>query len=114
MTTNESGKWSDFQLDIADGYIYRRPLPHDRKRDYRSEPAVRGWPKTADHIYMRTYEDAPSLTAELPGDGAWTRDFTIRDVENVYDMGFMASIFDVFFPRKYLMAYLGLEVDLED
>jgi hypothetical protein len=113
MTTNETAKWSDFQLDIADGYVYRRSLSRDRKQDLRSEPTVRGWPKIADHVYLRAYQDPPDLPSNIPGDGTWTRDFTLRDVENVYDMGFMASMLDVLLPRKYLMAYLGLDIDSE-
>lgn len=107
MTTNESGKWTDFQLDIDDGYVYRRQLPQNRQRDSRSEPDVLGWPKSSNHIYIRAYDEPPSAMSELPGEGAWHRDFTLANVENIYDIGFVGSMFDVLFPRKYLMAYIG-------
>ncbi len=104
MTTNESGKWKDFQLDIDDGYIYRRPLLPNRPRDSRVEPQVIGWPKSGKEIYARTYEEPPMNTMNLPGDGPWHREWALNDVENIYDIGFLGNLIDVFLPRRFLIA----------
>jgi len=110
MTTNESGKWSDFQLDIADGYIFRRPLPDNRQPDRTMEPEVLGWPKDSKYYYARAYHEPPETTADLPGEGQWQKggeDWTLADVDNIYDVGFIGNTMDVFLPRKYLAAYKG-------
>jgi len=108
MTTNESGKWSDFQLDISDGFIFRRRLSDNRQRDGRFEPEVPDWPKASTYVYQRTYDEPPDITTNLPGDGQWYKgdqDWTLADVDNIYDIGFVGNIIDVFLPRKYLAAY---------
>ncbi len=110
MTTTESGKWSDFQLDIADGYIFRRPLPVNRQPDRRIEPEVLDWPKNSNYYYARAYHEPPESTADLPGEGQWEKGgegWTLADVVNIYDIGFVGNIIDVFLPRKYLVAYKG-------
>jgi hypothetical protein len=105
MTTNESGKWSDFQFDLADGYLFRRHLSPTRQRDSRFEPEVVGWPKSSEYVYTRTYDGLPETTMDLPGEGHWHKDFKLEDVENIYDIGFLQNLRDIFLPRKYLMVY---------
>lgn len=112
MTTNESGKWSDFQLDINDGVVFRRRLLENRERDTRFEPEVIGWPKTSEYVYRRAYDDPLDDTPDLLGDGPWykgSRDWALADVDNIYDIGFVGNLVDVFLPRKYLAAYNGME-----
>jgi palmitoyltransferase ZDHHC4 len=102
MTTNESGKWGDFQLDIVDGSIYRRPLSHIRQRDLRMEPNVLDWPKSASHAYTRWYEVSPVNAFDRPGEDIWEKVTTLEVVENIYDIGFLKNLTDVFLPRSYL------------
>jgi len=115
MTTNESGKWSDFQFDIGDGFVYRRQLSPTRPIDSKWEPDVIGWPKSSSQAYLRAFNNEPPQdTADLPGEGPWHQDFTFEDVENIYDIGFLGNAIDVFLPRRYLMAYMGANDPLND
>jgi len=110
MTTNESGKWSDFQLDIADGYIFRRALPPNRQPDRRMEPEAPDWPKENKYYYARAYREPPESTADLPGEGRWEKGgegWTLADVDNIYDIGFVGNMIDIFLPRQFLAAYTG-------
>jgi palmitoyltransferase ZDHHC4 len=110
MTTNESGKWGDFQLDVSDGYIFRRPLSNNRQPDRRMEPEVPDWPKDNKYYYARAYHEPLESTADLPGEGQWEKggqEWTLADVDNIYDIGLVGNMIDVFLPRKYLAAYNG-------
>jgi palmitoyltransferase ZDHHC4 len=110
MTTNESGKWGDFQLDVSDGYIFRRPLSNNRQPDRRMEPEVLDWPKDNKYYYARAYHEPLEPTADLPGEGQWEKggqEWTLADVDNIYDIGLVGNMIDVFLPRKYLAAYNG-------
>lgn len=110
MTTNESGKWSDFQLDVRDGYIFRRTLSDNRQPDRRMEPEVLDWPKESKYYYARAYHETLESTADLSGEGQWERggqEWWLADVDNIYDIGFVGNMIDVFLPRKYLVAYNG-------
>ena len=97
-TTNESMKWSDWQLEMSDGYVFKRQLPQHRQKDASIEPLNTRWPVESEQILLR-HEDPmpPSGTAEV-GVGQWERVWQLKDVENLYDLGFWDNLIDVFWP----------------
>jgi hypothetical protein len=106
VTTNETGKWGDFQLDCEDGYTFSRPLGKERLKDMRKEPDVPEWPKQSMHIYIRTSDEAPPPDADLPGDGTWDHVWSMKGVDNLYDLGFLINIGDMFLPRSFMIRYM--------
>ncbi|ROW03647.1 hypothetical protein VPNG_07153 [Cytospora leucostoma] len=100
-TTNESMKWSDWKLEIDDGYAFRRRMPRDRHRDLRLEPAWTGWPAETGQILVRTESGDPprSDSQNHPGVGEWERVRSLRSVDNLYDLGFWDNLREVFWPR---------------
>lgn len=109
MTTNESGKWSELKEDVADGLVFR-----STKRDIHGEADLaemssRSWPRRSDQVFILT-------DGELPGEGyiprytlnrdsqkgkpsgqinpKWTRVRSMREVDNIYDLGFWNNLRD--------------------
>lgn len=97
-TTNESLKWSDWREEIRDGLAYRRRMSPSRAKDLRIEPAWTKWPVEADSIIVSSEDGAPR-SEHIPGVGAWTQVRTLREVDNLYDLGFWDNLRDVFWPR---------------
>ncbi|KAF3761492.1 zf-DHHC-domain-containing protein [Cryphonectria parasitica EP155] len=99
-TTNESLKWSDWKLDIADGYAYRRCMSPTREKDLRFEPAWTKWPVESQQIMIHTDNGPPRAdSTNIPGRGEWTRVVALAEVDNLYDLGFWDNLRDVFWPR---------------
>ncbi|KAK7742353.1 palmitoyltransferase swf1 [Cytospora paraplurivora] len=100
-TTNESMKWSDWKLEIDDGYAFRRRMPQDRQKDLRFEPAWTRWPVSTGQILVRTESGYPprSDSQNHPGVGEWVRVRSLRSVDNLYDLGFWDNLREVFWPR---------------
>lgn len=109
-TTNESAKWSDWKEDIADGYVFkakRSQLPGapppvdlgDRPWPVKSDqilvtdnrPPMEGYILASDSnfVYYRREPDGPV-------DSRWTQPHTMRELDNIYDMGFWDNIKDAF------------------
>lgn len=109
VTTNESAKWSDWKDDVEDGIVFKTkrslifdsPLPMDLHDQL--------WPVHTDQILV-TDEDPPTEgcllasdsnciarrpESDVPPDPRWKRLHTMRDVDNVYDMGFWYNLRDV-------------------
>ncbi|KAM7204887.1 DHHC palmitoyltransferase domain containing protein [Naviculisporaceae sp. PSN 640] len=103
-TTNESMKWSDWQCEMDEGFAFkRRIVPAERQKNLRVEPAWTRWPVEAEQILVRTEDGRPpsrSLDGDegLVGTGEWERVWRLRDVENLYDIGFWDNLVDVFWP----------------
>ncbi|KAI0477583.1 zf-DHHC-domain-containing protein [Xylariaceae sp. FL0804] len=115
-TTNESMKWEDWRLEMDDGCAFKRRLPADRPRDPRIEPGPplsssplhsssshrvrprRRWPVEAVQVLVRTEDGEPPDAASSIGAGPWERVWHLRDVENLYDLGFRDNLIDVFAP----------------
>lgn len=112
MTTNESGKWSDWSEDMADGLAYMTeidrkeslPIASDKEDSWHAHDNVwkhSTWPKrseqflvvTGDGQYPRNLQ--PELQA-IVGDAEWRRCYKLKEVDNVYDLGFWENV-------KYLM-----------
>jgi hypothetical protein len=98
-TTNESMKWSDWQAEMSDGYVFKRALPADRQEDERIEPAWTRWPVESEQIMLRTEDGMPPRGPDAIGTGEWQRVWRLKDVENLYDLGFWDNLMDVLWPR---------------
>lgn len=98
-TTNESLKWSEWKEDIQDGYAFSRHLP--ARRNVQGEPRWTRWPAQPERILITTSDGRPPPPDyAAPGVGEWERIPSLRDVENVYDLGFWDNLKDIF-DREY-------------
>ncbi|KAJ9132147.1 Palmitoyltransferase [Pleurostoma richardsiae] len=96
-TTNESMKWSDWKAEMDDGYVFKRKMARDRVKDLRFEPEWTRWPAETQQIVVRTEDGRPPAQGQdIPGEGEWIRIWSLRDVENLYDLGFADNLTDVF------------------
>jgi palmitoyltransferase len=98
-TTNESMKWSDWQAEMDDGFVFKRRVEKGRAKDLRIEPAWTRWPVEPEQVLVRTVDGKPpAQDADLPGVGEWEAVWRLKDVENLYDIGFWDNLLDVFVP----------------
>lgn len=98
-TTNETMKWQDWQAEMDDGFAFTRPLdPRTRSRNPEHEPSHTRWPVESVQVLVRTEEGAPPHPDSGPGTGEWKRVWRLKDVENLYDLGFRDNLIDVFVP----------------
>ncbi|KAI0113434.1 zf-DHHC-domain-containing protein [Daldinia grandis] len=98
-TTNESMKWQDWQMEMDDGCAFKRSLPLGRAKNLRHEAAWTRWPVDAVQVIVRTEDGTPPDPNIPPGSGEWERVWRLRDVENLYDLGFWDNLVDVFVPN---------------
>jgi len=100
-TTNETGKWGDLRWDMADGVVWKG----ERSVVYGNGNKVPGgeedgkptWPVTSDQVVVRTTDGRPPRGGgmeERGGREAWTRCWTLDEVENIYDLGFWDNLRD--------------------
>ncbi|KAK3291369.1 DHHC palmitoyltransferase-domain-containing protein [Chaetomium fimeti] len=97
-TTNESMKWSDWQAEMDEGLAYKRKMDAGRVKDIRVEPAWTRWPVEAEQVMVRTDDGKPPGKEGWPGFGEWEAAWRLKDVENLYDLGFWDNLVDVFVP----------------
>lgn len=95
-TTNESMKWQDWQMEMDDGCAFKRALPPRRRKDLRFEAPWTRWPVEPVQVMVRTENGRPPAATSGPGEGDWERVWKLRDVENLYDLGFWDNLVDVF------------------
>ena len=96
-TTNESLKWSDWKAEMDDGCAFKRDMPANRPKNHRIEALYTRWPLEAEQVIIRTDDGKPpDPAALLPGVGEWERVWKLKDVENIYDLGFWNNLKDVF------------------
>ncbi|KAL7621855.1 palmitoyltransferase swf1 [Parahypoxylon ruwenzoriense] len=101
-TTNESMKWQDWQLEMSDGCAFKRALPTDRIKNPRFEASWMQWPVEPIQVLVRTEDGTPpSMQPSSPGVGEWERVWHLRDVENLYDLGFWDNLADVFVANPF-------------
>ncbi|KAK5653312.1 hypothetical protein OQA88_9003 [Cercophora sp. LCS_1] len=99
-TTNESMKWEDWQAEMNDGFAFKRKMPADRVKNLEMEAAWTRWPAETEQILVRTGDGQPPQAAcPLAGVGEWERVWRLKDIENLYDLGFWDNLVDVFFPN---------------
>ncbi len=97
-TTNESMKWQDWRAEMDDGCAFKRALPPGRARDLRTEAPWTRWPVEPVQVLVSTRDGHPPAATSGPGVGDWERVWKLRDVENLYDIGFLDNLIDVFVP----------------
>ncbi|TPX18822.1 uncharacterized protein E0L32_011501 [Thyridium curvatum] len=99
VTTNESMKWSDWKDEMEDGFAYKRKMGPDHPKDPRVEPMWTRWPVEADQVLVRTENGRPPHPSlKLEGSGEWEQVWRLKDVENLYDLGFWDNLIDVMVP----------------
>ncbi|MCJ1245300.1 palmitoyltransferase swf1 [Trapelia coarctata] len=100
MTTNESFKWDDWKEDVRDGLVYKRdipPSPAGRQNGMDVEPKVR-WPVSSNQQLLNRVHQQPVPSSEdldLQQQG-WSRVHSLRELENIYDLGFWDNMKDIF------------------
>ncbi|PYH45094.1 uncharacterized protein BP01DRAFT_296992 [Aspergillus saccharolyticus JOP 1030-1] len=114
MTTNESAKWSDWKEDVADGYVYKST----KGEIYGNSPLLAeyqgsqtDWPMSSEQILALTDGEAPKeghllspdsneISQPSSGDAAidprWRLVHSMREIENIYDLGFWNNLRHVF------------------
>ncbi len=103
-TTNESMKWQDWQAEMTDGFAFRRRLPIPRNRHPRFEASWTRWPVEPAQVLVRTEDGEPPNDTAPPGEGPWERVWHLRDIENIYDIGFWDNLVDIFVPNHSFRA----------
>ncbi|GFF48312.1 palmitoyltransferase swf1 [Aspergillus lentulus] len=114
MTTNESAKWSDWKEDVADGLVFkstRSEVYGSRFHSDEDTPAQRTWPVSSDQILVITDGEPPkegfrlcSRSNEIlykddlqaPVDTRWIEVNSMREIDNIYDLGFWDNLREVF------------------
>ncbi|KAK4172773.1 putative palmitoyltransferase [Triangularia setosa] len=101
-TTNESMKWSDWSYEMREGFAFKRKMldAGQRQKDLRIEPEWTRWPAETEQVLVRTENgQCPAEDdATLPGYGPWEVVWGLKDVENLYDIGFWDNLVDVMVP----------------
>ncbi|KAF1912101.1 palmitoyltransferase swf1 [Ampelomyces quisqualis] len=118
MTTNESGKWSDWQDDMAHGVVFlgrrsqhsmRANQPRARRPSASIRPApslpdtappeepLTTWPLESRHVLIRTASGQPPQTLPrcikaVAEEDVFERVWSLAAVENVYDLGFWDNV----------------------
>ncbi|EFQ85399.1 hypothetical protein CFE70_009502 [Pyrenophora teres f. teres 0-1] len=112
MTTNESGKWSDWSDDMAEGVVFlghRREdtihnqsssLPSSSSTVQPDEEPPTTWPLESRHILIRTQtgqspKSLPSRIKSVAQEDSFEHVWSLAKVENVYDLGFWDNILEV-------------------
>lgn len=80
--------------------MFKLALPEDRQMDTTIESPCTQWPVESQQIVLRTEDGEPPKVAKAVGVGEWQRVWRLRDVENLYDLGFWGNVKDVFWPRS--------------
>lgn len=106
-TTNETQKWSDLQLDMAAGVVWkgRRSAAYtsdgtstDSSQHVTQHEPSTSWPVSSNQIVVRTVDGrAPVFNSRQNGQKTtfdWNRCWTLSEVENLYDLGFVDNVRD--------------------
>ncbi|KHJ31451.1 putative dhhc zinc finger domain-containing protein [Erysiphe necator] len=96
-TTNETLKLSELSADMADGYVFKRSLCKGRLKNQRYEPLWTRWPTESSHIITRSF-DGQHPDSKIIGSGEWERIWNLSDIPNLYDLGLVNNLRDIFLP----------------
>lgn len=109
MTTNESAKWTDWKEDVEDGFVFKTKRSLIFENPISLDPHDRTWPVQTDQILV-TDEDPPTEgcllmsdsngiarrpVSDVPPDSRWRKLYSMKDIDNIYDMGFWYNLQDV-------------------
>lgn len=110
MTTNESSKWGEWNDDIADGLVYRMEddaAPAIQGRQESDHEPLVDWPATSKQIIERFANPDSIRSDSIQSDkssgsvggmqrtSAWRRVHNLREIENLYDLGFWDNLWDI-------------------
>lgn len=113
MTTNESGKWSDWQEDMRDGLAFVADIdPLMAKVEHQSSTPSSivssdtnlwkqsRWPKRSSQFLVLTTDGQTPRNLQPPvmdvvGSAKWKRVWRLREIDNTYDLGFWGNLKDV-------------------
>lgn len=114
MTTNESAKWAEWRDEVFEGCVFKStrseiygdsPVPGEGQNPRQS------WPVSSDQILVVTDGQPPAegymLSSrsndvvqpeepDAPVDSRWVRVRSMREVDNIYDLGFWDNCRDAF------------------
>lgn len=107
-TTNETAKWSDWKDDVEDGFVFKSSRSQIPDAPPYVDLGDRPWPVRSDQILVTDgvspmegyilasdsnlvhYREEP----DGPIDARWTQVHTMKDIDNIYDVGFWRNIQD--------------------
>jgi palmitoyltransferase ZDHHC4 len=112
MTTNETAKWDDWKADITERLVFKSKKSRiygqlQRKSD--GGVPKSSWPGTSDQILILTDGEPPRAGFMLDSlsnfiaqpkdedaciDQRWDQVRSLREIENVYDLGFWGNLCD--------------------
>jgi hypothetical protein len=92
-TTNETAKWGDWREDVRDGLAYAAPVVAESPM----QPAT-PWPRRSRFFLVVTCDGAPprhlaeDIKAVVGEDATWKRCRDLKDMDNMYDLGFWGNL----------------------
>jgi hypothetical protein len=111
MTTNETGKWTDWREDMDDGLVFMADIKpeevyglqnegHGERDTLLSKDADFVWPVRSRQLLVRTSDgqcprNIQPHIQQLIVEDSWKRCWRLADVENVYDQGFWKNLLEV-------------------
>ena len=114
MTTNESSKWEDWKDAVQDGIVFRTERSPsqsgDKLVDSVTEPMLQ-WPAFSNQEVLQCEDGRPpdghtaqqddnsedtTMGHSLKHEVRWKKVHSLREVENVYDLGFWDNLMDIF------------------
>ncbi|EFQ98420.1 hypothetical protein MGYG_01450 [Nannizzia gypsea CBS 118893] len=110
MTTNESSKWGEWRDDITDGFAYKAKAKEVRpQHDFGPRDEGISWPKRSEQTLVYTNGQPPRVgytftdernsikqpdRTDAPIDTRWTQVQSLKEIINIYDLGFLGNLRD--------------------
>jgi palmitoyltransferase ZDHHC4 len=99
MTTNESSKWSDWKEDMKAGIVFIGQVRDKQKANTEIDDGF-DWPYRSQQCMVYTRDGLPPRQVpphidKLVVPNSWRRTWHLRDVVNIYDLGFWNNILEV-------------------
>jgi hypothetical protein len=96
-TTNETIKWSDWRDDIKNGDILLAdPEEDDDITELDADEMCRDWPRVTTQLFYRI---DPTNRGDIPRGIIWRRVQGLREIDNIYDLGWSSNFRDAIWPR---------------
>lgn len=116
MTTNESSKWSEVKEDVSDGLLFkstRSEIYGDSAQPDEAQKSCPSWPVSSDQVLALTDGEEPTHGGMIPPDSdepaqegsdsedgtidtRWIRVRSMREIDNIYDLGFWDNLREIF------------------
>ena len=99
-TTNESFKWEEWKEDVADGFVYKNgpAIPTGRKHNdtitgSKFSSPISSSQRLINKVSQQPWSRENDLDMQRTG---WVRVLSMKEVDNIYDLGFMNNLKDIF------------------